>query len=142
MGVVALLVIGWLLYSLRGWGGAPGPVGGPTIPAASSGTAANDPASGLRWMTVAELPPEGRRVYELIATNGPFRYRQDGATFFNNERVLPQRPRGYYREYTVVTPGSSDRGARRIVCGGQPRTSRAECFYTSDHYESFRRIRP
>lgn len=104
--------------------------------------AARDPASGLRWMPVGDLPREGQATLQAIGRGGPFRYAKDGATFGNRERVLPQHPRGYYREYTVPTPGEGDRGARRLVCGGQPATSTAECYYTSDHYATFRRLRP
>lgn len=110
-----------------------------TATTTSSGT---DPVSGLRWITVGELPTDGRRVYHLIGTDGPFDYAKDGSTFRNLEGILPDRAAGYYREYTVPTPGSSDRGARRIVCGGKPRTSTADCYYTADHYDSFRRIKP
>ncbi|MEO5670139.1 MAG: ribonuclease [Ramlibacter sp.] len=88
---------------------------------------------------VAELPREGRVTYELIRVGGPFRYDKDGAVFGNRERILPARKRGFYREYTVATPGSRDRGARRIVCGGPQRTPDA-CYYTADHYASFRMI--
>lgn len=83
------------------------------------------------------LPEEGVRTLQLILTDGPFPYRQDGSVFQNRERRLPAQPRGYYREYTVPTPGSRDRGARRIVAGGQPP---AEFFYTDDHYRNFRRF--
>ncbi len=113
-----------------------------TPPAQTQALPTTDPESGLRWMTVGELPPEGQKVYVLIGQGGPFRYSKDGVTFGNRERLLPARARGYYREYTVRTPGESDRGARRIICGGQPVTSRADCYYTADHYASFRRIRP
>lgn len=85
------------------------------------------------------LPPEARPVLAAIARGGPFEYRQDGGVFQNRERRLPARPRGYYREYTVDTPGSDDRGARRIVTGGDPPT---EYWYTADHYRSFRRFDP
>jgi ribonuclease T1 len=88
---------------------------------------------------VAELPTQGRETYELIRQGGPFPYGKDGAVFGNRERLLPAGKRGYYREYTVTTPGSRDRGARRIVCGGPARAPDA-CFYTADHYASFRRI--
>lgn len=71
--------------------------------------------------------------------SGPFEHRQDGSTFQNRERRLPAQARGYYREYTVETPGSGDRGARRIVTGGDPPT---EYYYTDDHYRSFRRFDP
>ena len=88
---------------------------------------------------VTELPRPGRETYELIRLGGPFPYDKDGSVFGNRERQLPIEKRGYYREYTVKTPGSSDRGARRIVCGGPPRTPHA-CYYTADHYASFRQI--
>lgn len=105
----------------------------PTVPEASG----TDPASGLPWIAVADLPPEGRETLELIGSDGPFPYGRDGVVFQNREGILPDEERGYYHEYTVVTPGSDDRGARRIVTG-----SSAERYYTDDHYESFRRIGP
>jgi len=82
----------------------------------------------------AVLPVEGVQVLRQIRAAGPFPFRQDGATFGNREGLLPDRPRGYYREYTVPTPGSPDRGARRIVTGGDPPV---DFFYTDDHYDSF-----
>lgn len=88
---------------------------------------------------VAELPPQGRTTYELIRQGGPFPNGKDGAVFGNRERLLPRAKRGFYREYTVPTPGSSDRGARRIVCGG-PMKAPYACYYTADHYASFRMI--
>lgn len=91
-------------------------------------------------IALAELPPQGRATYALIREGGPFPYDKDGTVFGNRERQLPANKRGYYREYTVRTPGGSHRGARRIVCGGQPRTPDA-CYYTSDHYASFREIK-
>lgn len=106
------------------------------------GTATRDPDSGLAWVAVGDLPREGQQVLGVVARGGPFRYSKDGVTFGNREGLLPRQTRGYYREYTVRTPGEGDRGARRIVCGGQPATSTAECYYTADHYASFRRIRP
>lgn len=83
------------------------------------------------------LPPEAVEVLARIRAGGPFEYRQDGSVFENRERRLPAQARGYYREYTVPTPGADDRGARRIVSGGDPPV---EFFYTDDHYRSFRRI--
>jgi len=88
---------------------------------------------------VTELPRQGRETYELIRQGGPFPYEKDGTVFGNRERLLPAEKRGYYREYTVKTPGSRDRGARRIVCGGPSRVPHA-CYYTADHYASFRKI--
>jgi len=83
------------------------------------------------------LPAEARDTLARIARGGPFEHRQDGSVFQNRERQLPSRPRGFYREYTVETPGSDDRGARRIVTGGDPPS---EYWYSDDHYRSFRRI--
>ena len=97
------------------------------------------PASGIATVHVTELPRPGRETYELIRLGGPFPYDKDGAVFGNRERQLPIQKRGYYREYTVTAPGSRDRGARRIVCGGPPRMPHA-CYYTADHYASFRKI--
>ena len=93
------------------------------------------PTTDLETMTVEQLPPEGIDTLELIASDGPFRYDKDGATFSNREGILPQQPKGFYAEYTVVTPGSDDRGARRIVGGDD-----GSRFYTSDHYSSFREV--
>ena len=92
-------------------------------------------------MSLAELPVEARATHRLIVTGGPFPYPKDGTVFGNRERQLPSERRGHYREYTVTTPGASNRGARRIVCGGE-RTRPESCYYTADHYASFRRIVP
>ena len=91
-------------------------------------------------IALAELPKEGRATYALIHEGGPFPHDKDGSVFGNRERQLPAKTRGYYREYTVRTPGVAHRGARRIVCGGAKRMPDA-CYYTSDHYTSFREIR-
>ena len=118
------------------------------LAAAVSGTALvqawNVPDDAGRGTTVSvvlvtELPPQGRETFELIRRGGPFPYEKDGTVFGNRERLLPTERRGYYREYTVRTPGSRDRGARRIVCGG-PKTTPRACYYTADHYASFRKI--
>lgn len=87
-------------------------------------------------IAVAALPPEARRTLQLIKQGGPFAYERDGVRFGNYEKLLPLRERGYYREYTVKTPGIGNRGARRIVVGRD-----GESYYTADHYKSFRRIR-
>jgi ribonuclease T1 len=81
------------------------------------------------------------QTYELIHQGGPFAHEKDGVVFGNRERLLPAQKRGYYHEYTVRTPGARNRGVRRIVCGGQPRTPDI-CYYTADHYASFRKIVP
>jgi len=88
---------------------------------------------------LAALPTEAQSVYALIHEGGPFRYDRDGIAFGNREALLPAKPRGYYHEYTVRTPGTRSRGARRIICGGPARKPDA-CYYTDDHYRSFRRI--
>ena len=95
----------------------------------------------LAEVALSELPPEARETYALILNGGPFRYDRDGAVFGNREGILPPVRRGYYHEYTVPTPGARNRGARRIVCGG-PKKAPDACYYTGDHYQSFRRIRP
>lgn len=83
----------------------------------------------------AGLPAEVRDTMRLIRQGGPFPYPRDGVVFGNYEKRLPKQPRGYYHEYTVRTPGARSRGARRIVCGAP-----AECYYSNDHYKTFRRI--
>jgi len=102
-----------------------------------------DNAHGIGQIALADLPQEGRDTLALIKRGGPFRYRQDGSVFGNREKRLPARERGYYREYTVPTPGAKDRGARRIVAGagagGDVRVS-GEYYYSDDHYNSFGRI--
>ncbi len=92
-------------------------------------------AALARDVSLAQLPPEARQTIARIASGGPFPYSQDGVVFGNRERLLPLRERGYYREYTVPTPGARDRGARRIVAGG------AQYWYSGDHYSTFSRIR-
>ena len=90
----------------------------------------------LPEVRIQQLPPEAARTLALIERGGPFPYRRDGAVFRNRERRLPAREQGYYREYTVPTPGAKDRGARRIVAGRG-----SEYYYTDDHYRSFKRVR-
>jgi ribonuclease T1 len=90
----------------------------------------------LPTISVSDVPSEARKTLALIKQGGPFVYPRDGITFGNRERRLPPRPRGYYREYTVKTPRSRDRGARRIIAG-----SRGEFYYTEDHYKAFRLIK-
>ena len=110
---------------------------------AAGSVLARAPALGETSVTisVAELPRQGAQTYQLIRQGGPFAGEKDGVVFGNRERLLPAQKRGYYREYTVTTPASRDRGARRIVCGGQPKAPDA-CYYSADHYASFRKIVP
>lgn len=103
---------------------------------AGAGQAFWSGARGMPEVHVRELPPEARETLALIKRGGPFPYTKDGSVFGNREGLLPPRQRGYYREYTVPTPGARDRGARRIVAGRE-----GEYWYTADHYRSFRRIR-
>ncbi|MFN8519409.1 MAG: ribonuclease domain-containing protein [Chloroflexota bacterium] len=136
-------LLGWLVLAVAGLllagcqlladgGVTPGPTAGG--PSEAAPTPVTLPA-GWRGGTVDvdALPPEAIDTLLLISVGGPFPYDQDGATFQNREGVLPAHPRGYYHEYTVETPGSADRGARRIVTGDA-----GERFYTDDHYASFR----
>jgi ribonuclease T1 len=95
--------------------------------------------SGLDVIPVRELPVEAQRTLVLVKQGGPFPYPKDGVVFGNYEKLLPKQRRGYYHEYTVKTPGARNRGARRIVAGGDPATS-GEYYYTEDHYATFRRI--
>ncbi|WP_194906549.1 ribonuclease domain-containing protein [Catenulispora rubra] len=98
---------------------------------AGSSSAAAKPA-GMASIAEASLPAEARDVIKRIDDGGTFQYRQDGVTFQNRERQLPSEPSGYYREYTVATPGAADRGARRLILGRN-----GELYYTPDHYKSF-----
>ena len=91
-------------------------------------------------VALTALPAEAQRTETLIRRGGPFAHAKDGAVFVNRERRLPRENRGYYREYTVKTPGAADRGARRIVCGGRDKLAPDACYYTADHYTSFKRI--
>jgi ribonuclease T1 len=121
----------------------PPPLTLPSDDDTARGTSAADSGSARSTQSSASarypnfLPKEAIATLRLIERDGPYPYRQDDGVFQNRERKLPPQPRGYYREYTVKTPGSRDRGARRIVAGGRPPV---EYFYTDDHYRSFRRF--
>jgi ribonuclease T1 len=91
-------------------------------------------------IALSSLSPEARRTDQLIHSGGPFPFSRDGVVFGNYEKRLPRAPRGWYHEYTVPTPGARNRGARRIICGGDKPTEPDACFYTEDHYNSFHRI--
>lgn len=95
---------------------------------------------GMPTMERADLPPQGKAVLSQIESGASFRHEKDGSVFGNRERLLPRQTRGYYREYTVRTPGVKNRGARRIVCGGEVPRAPDACYYTEDHYASFKRI--
>jgi ribonuclease T1 len=122
------------------------PIATPTAPAQNSRptltstprvqAALPTPNDGLPTIDFARLPPEARQTILLIDQGGPFPFDRDGIVFGNRERLLPLRADGYYHEYTVITPGSDDRGARRIIVG-----QAGELYYTDDHYESFKRVR-
>ena len=108
---------------------------------AAAPVAAKATPEGLPEVSASALPVEARKTLTLIGKGGPFPYSRDGIVFGNREKLLPYHKRGYYHEYTVPTPGVHTRGARRIICGGDTRTL-DECYYSEDHYQSFRRIRP
>ena len=107
----------------------------PQLGCTNLNTETDSAASNLDEVNVDDLPAEARTTLALIDSDGPFPYDKDGSVFHNYEGLLPSAADGYYREYTVVTPGAPDRGARRIVTGGD-----GERYYTADHYESFRLI--
>lgn len=148
--LVAALVLAWAFLD-TGAGQAPGRAGSTSSPTSSSsptheftstatptsepGASDTDPDSGLPVVRLADLPPEAARILDLIDRGGPFDEDEDGGTFQNREDLLPDRSIGYYREYTVPTPGRGDRGARRIVAG-----EGGELYWTGDHYRSFSRI--
>ncbi|ACC74961.1 ribonuclease [Paraburkholderia phymatum] len=110
-------------------------------PAQPAQVASSPPAASgvLAAVTKAQLPAEAAETLRLIKAGGPYPYSEDGVLFRNSAQLLPQHPRGYYHAYTVRTPGSADRGQRRIVCGG-PRKQVGDCYYTDDYYVSFKRI--
>jgi ribonuclease T1 len=108
------------------------------LAAASPAVLALDGGAGPPDIALADLPREARDTLALIRKGGPYPYAKDGSTFGNREHVLPKESHGFYREYTVKTPGSRNRGARRIICGGKQQRT---CYYTGDHYVTFRTIR-
>ncbi|MBM0128215.1 ribonuclease domain-containing protein [Pimelobacter simplex] len=137
---IVLLVAVWWLQS-RGSDDAPDRAVGeatPSVTASQSGEEApRTDEAGIPYVDLGDLPPEAAETVALIDAGGPFPYPgKDGSTFGNFEGLLPDRPRGYYAEYTVETPGLEHRGARRIIAGDG-----GELYWTEDHYESFERIR-
>lgn len=148
LAVVAAVIGLWLVFSSTQ--GAT-----PTATTTASGSSATssstrptasgtDPTSGLPWVDLAALPKQAAETMAEIKAGPPYPYpKNDGVIFHNAERLLPAKPDGYYHEFTVVTPGSSTRGARRIIAGGPKMgQTNSEWYYTSDHYSSFERIRP
>lgn len=124
LGSALALLCGLLLLALVGQGGI------------GVGISADDYGDGqVHAISFFELPPEARQTLRLVQVGGPFPYSKDGAVFGNRERLLPRKPRGYYREFTVPTPGSHNRGPRRIIAGRD-----GEYYYTDDHYRRFKRI--
>ena len=128
-GTVALLILSTGLLGLSpSLVQAKGPLNEPVI------------ARQVDSIAVSQLPPQGQGMMALIYQGGPFRYDKDGTVFGNREQILPKKNRGYYREYTVKTPSERTRGARRIICDGLKPAAPDACYYTDDHYASFRRI--
>jgi ribonuclease T1 len=132
-GLVAVLVLAG--GAAVGWWSADRSTADPVPARSASAAVAGTPVSGLPTVRVAELPPEARTVLATLDAHGTFRYSQDGTVFGNFEHLLPARPDGYYHEYTVPTPGSRDRGARRLVVGRD-----GDVYYTGDHYATFRQV--
>lgn len=127
--------------SLRSLGGLVALAGGLAL--APAGVGAKEAAKATdTTVSLQTLPLEAQVTHRLILAGGPFPYAKDGSVFGNRERLLPRHPRGYYREYTVKTAGAKNRGAKRIVCGGEQPKAPEACYYTQDHYASFLRIAP
>lgn len=131
------LVAAWMLWPTRGPATSPTPSVTATTPASPPPPPLAEAPTNRQPALPDFLPAEAHRTIGLIQRGGPFPHRQDGSVFGNREGHLPQQSRGWYREYTVDTPGLSHRGARRIITGGQPPR---EWYYSDDHYESFRRF--
>lgn len=139
-GLLVAVLTAALVWWAQGDGSAPtptttDPTPSGTVSALPTTPGTTDPESGLPLVALADLPPEAAETVELIDAGGPYPYDEDDGVFGNFEELLPDRERGYYREYTVETPGLDHRGARRIVAG-----SAGELYWTSDHYQSFERI--
>ena len=134
--LTALLAVALMLTGCGSKAGSSSTAPPGSVPAGADASLAPATATtDLPTMAVAQLPPEGRDTLVLIADGGPFPYSKDGVTFQNREGLLPKQKSGFYQEYTVETPGSSDRGARRIISGKD-----GSRFYTDDHYDSFREV--
>ena len=135
---VSAALISLLVLVAGGWFGRQALTDPPGAgPPSADRPAAVASAADLQVRALSQLPSQVAEMWQLIQRGGPFRYRQDGMAFGNREGRLPKRQSGFYREYTVPTPGESDRGARRLVTGGPVTSDTAELYYTGDHYESF-----
>lgn len=137
--VTAVAVIVVLAFALLQPGSTPTSTSASPAPASSASgctVLARSGTDGLASVCLADLPMQAQQTVALIDAGGPFPYEKDGSTFNNFEGLLPKKPKGYYREYTVKTPGQRDRGPRRIISGDHDR----ELFYTDDHYASFVRV--
>lgn len=133
------------LFSIRAWCSvfrALGLAAFLVVAAGIAGMAQAKSWAADQTVTLAELPVETQVAYRLVLAGGPFPHDKDGMAFGNRERRLPAKAKGYYREYTVATKGARSRGARRLVCGGTPPAKPDACYYTDDHYASFRRVLP
>jgi len=126
LGLVAVLALAVLTWAVNQGGGFSG-----------GGREGDADPTDLPRVALTDLPPEAAQTLDLIRAGGPFPYDRDGVVFENREGLLPDESSGYYHEYTVPTPGASDRGARRIIVG-----SGGELYWTDDHYRSFERISP
>jgi ribonuclease T1 len=115
-------------------------LGSPCSLSARENPTSTVPSATQSNVALSALPVQAQETHQRILSGGPFPYTKDGSVFGNRERKLPSQARGYYREYTVKTPGASNRGARRIVCGGREPKTPEVCYYTQDHYASFSRI--
>jgi ribonuclease T1 len=135
--LVAVLIVIYFIYMLFGNGGSD-PSNDQSLPSTGQNSAATEyqQAQNSKEISLCDVPREAKDTLQLIKQGGPFPYKQDDTVFSNREGLLPAKSSGYYHEYTVVTPGSPDRGARRIVAGKS-----GEYYYTDDHYRSFKLVR-
>ena len=127
---VTAALIGLLMLVIGGWLGRHAlPAADPPVTVAA--------ATALPVRPLSQLPPQAMQVWQQIQRGGPFGYPQDGRVFGNREGRLPPQQTGFYREYTVPTPGGHDRGSRRLITGGT-----VALYYTADHYVSFVAVDP
>ncbi len=135
IGLLVLVLGGWLVKDNLGHSSSPAPSTSASVSAAPAkgGAAVPGADSGLPVKALSTLPPQATDTWKLIEAGGPYPYpRNDDVVFENREKHLPGKKSGYYHEYTVKTPGSADRGARRLITG-----QAHELYYTGDHYASF-----